>query len=145
MNITINKQKITVHPKISLTVPQSRQVKKWIEALLSGKYKQGQGVLCSNEKYCCLGVACVTTGTRIYLKGDKAEPVAFGTENDNSDVHVPFYVTKKLGIAYEDGSPRKTTESSLTSLNDNGKKFATIAKTLIKDLQTNKFGYFKQK
>ena len=30
--------------------------KKWVEALLSGKYKQGFGALCWQGKYCCLGV-----------------------------------------------------------------------------------------
>ncbi len=33
--------------------------KKWVEALRSGKYKQGKKVLRSgNEKFCCLGVLC---------------------------------------------------------------------------------------
>lgn len=36
---------------------------KWIEALKSGKYKQGKGKLRSNkEYYCCLGVACKIEG-----------------------------------------------------------------------------------
>ena len=30
---------------------------KWIEALLSGDYEQGQGQLVSNGKFCCLAVA----------------------------------------------------------------------------------------
>lgn len=36
--------------------------KKWVDALRSGKYKQGRGYLCQIEEgephYCCLGVAC---------------------------------------------------------------------------------------
>lgn len=32
--------------------------KKWIKALLSGKYKQGQYRLYEDNKYCCLGVLC---------------------------------------------------------------------------------------
>ena len=32
---------------------------KWLEALRSGKYKQGRGCLRSeNNKFCCLGVLC---------------------------------------------------------------------------------------
>lgn len=38
---------------------------KWIEALRSGKYRQGDTYLCQsddksfqNERYCCLGVLC---------------------------------------------------------------------------------------
>lgn len=30
----------------------------WIDALRSGKYKQGKGRLCSDEGFCCLGVLC---------------------------------------------------------------------------------------
>ena len=32
-------------------------VKKWIEALRSGKYEQGKGKLFKDNFYCCLGVA----------------------------------------------------------------------------------------
>lgn len=32
--------------------------KKWIEALRSGKYKQGKTLLRSANKFCCLGVLC---------------------------------------------------------------------------------------
>ena len=37
--------------------------KKWIDALRSGKFKQGSGELCNMEsnKYCCLGVLCEIT------------------------------------------------------------------------------------
>lgn len=31
---------------------------KWIQALRSGKYKQGFGVLRGEDCYCCLGVLC---------------------------------------------------------------------------------------
>lgn len=38
--------------------------KKWIAALRSGEYKQGQQTLCSyaDSKYCCLGVAAKISG-----------------------------------------------------------------------------------
>lgn len=32
--------------------------KKWLEALRSGKYKQGKGKLKRSDTYCCLGVLC---------------------------------------------------------------------------------------
>lgn len=36
---------------------------KWIEALRSGKYEQAQNELINNNnKYCCLGVACLVAG-----------------------------------------------------------------------------------
>ena len=31
---------------------------KWLVALRSGKYQQGQGYLRTGDKYCCLGVLC---------------------------------------------------------------------------------------
>lgn len=41
---------------------QTENVKKWVESLLSGKYKQDTGRLRASGKdgssYCCLGVAC---------------------------------------------------------------------------------------
>lgn len=36
--------------------------KKWVEALRSGKYKQGKEALCFGDKYCCLGVLCEIAG-----------------------------------------------------------------------------------
>lgn len=35
---------------------------KWLKALRSGKYKQGNGKLRSKDNYCCLGVLCIVTG-----------------------------------------------------------------------------------
>ena len=32
--------------------------KKWVAALRSGEYQQGQGLMCHEGKYCCLGVLC---------------------------------------------------------------------------------------
>ena len=38
-------------------------IKKWLTALRSGKYEQGKGYLKNtDEKYCCLGVACLVGG-----------------------------------------------------------------------------------
>ena len=36
---------------------------KWVEALRSGKYKQGRGQLRLGDTYCCLGVLCDIMGT----------------------------------------------------------------------------------
>ena len=42
--------------------------KKWVAALRSGKYKQGQNALMTEEgTYCCLGVACRVAGSPIEL------------------------------------------------------------------------------
>lgn len=43
-------------------MPNKKNIKKWVEALRSRKYKQGQGSLKVNAAdqtfHCCLGVAC---------------------------------------------------------------------------------------
>lgn len=42
-----------------LNVSMNADIKqRWVEALRSGQYKQGQGCLKQNDAYCCLGVLC---------------------------------------------------------------------------------------
>lgn len=45
---------------ITRTPEQKRNIRKWVRALRSGNYKQGQGTLCKYDRgefrYCCLGV-----------------------------------------------------------------------------------------
>lgn len=43
---------------------------KWIEALRSGKYKQGYGVLKTKGEYCCLGVLQELRGVEEKIVGD---------------------------------------------------------------------------
>lgn len=38
---------------------------KWVNALRSGKFEQGRGRLCIDEKYCCLGVLAKITGNLV--------------------------------------------------------------------------------
>lgn len=38
---------------------------KWVKALRSGKFKQGDGGLYYDRKYCCLGVLCTVAGIDI--------------------------------------------------------------------------------
>lgn len=39
--------------------PKKKDIQKWITALRSGKYKQGQFRLQDDDTYCCLGVSCM--------------------------------------------------------------------------------------
>lgn len=39
---------------------------KWLEALRSGKYEQGQSFLNAQDKLCCLGIGCELFATRDY-------------------------------------------------------------------------------
>lgn len=43
----------------------NEQKTNWIEALKSGKYKQTQGALQRDGKYCCLGVLQKITGCKL--------------------------------------------------------------------------------
>lgn len=50
------------NPEITIVMPKSIR-RKWLNALRSGKYKQGKGALEKDGKYCCLGVLqCVVDG-----------------------------------------------------------------------------------
>jgi hypothetical protein len=61
---------------MALTQTQKNNRKKLVTALRSGKYKQGRGLLRSNDnKFCCQGVAC-----DIFPKG---EWVTQGREDDD--------------------------------------------------------------
>ena len=49
----------------------NNNAKIWVEALRSGKFKQGKGALLTGEGYCCLGVACALyqeAGNRLAAK-----------------------------------------------------------------------------
>lgn len=54
--------------------------KRWIKALLSGKYKQGREVLKTGDgKYCCLGVLCeLYAATR---NGTRKRKIGFNKDN----------------------------------------------------------------
>lgn len=87
--------------------------KKWVKALRSGKYKQGQGYLKVNEdSYCCLGVAVVINKRHIqsnfyhYINGAHASAVP------------------KMLV----GNPcENIIVSKLSKMNDDGRSFKYIA------------------
>ena len=58
--------------------------KRWVEALRSGKYKQGKEYLKRGNKYCCLGVLC-----DLYLTDKKKE---WRVNNEGTE---PFYTCEK--------------------------------------------------
>ena len=127
---------------------------KWLEALRSGKYKQGRNVLCSvNENgdrtYCCLGVLseiAVQEGFAQSVVEDNA--IRYDCELKNgSDLGEKFTLTRRLadwaglerinppininGEVNEDGDVLCYT-MSLAELNDAGRSFNEIAQ-LIED------------
>jgi hypothetical protein len=69
-----------------------KNIRKWVKMLRSGKYKQITRQLCSNDGYCCLGVACLGAGM-------KQRANRFGAEVDV----LPNKAMRWLGI--DEGDP----------------------------------------
>lgn len=51
--VITNKEEFESRPRLPENIKDE-----WLLALKSGGYKKGIGVLCRDEKYCCLGVLC---------------------------------------------------------------------------------------
>lgn len=124
---------------------------KWVEALRSGNYEQGDGALCSvtevGEKlYCCLGVL-----THIYItehndtnfgftplrERREADKIAYvSTCGDVDTQYLPTAVRKWAGMKTEDGTLPNDIhgEDTLAGLNDCGSEFSDIA-DIIKQYQ----------
>jgi hypothetical protein len=90
---------------------------RWVRALRSGVYEQGEAVLYSVEKhlFCCLGVLCVVAG---------AEPEQIAGES----FHDPDWLEAVGADRAEQIKP--TSESHfwrLAHMNDEGKSFAVLA------------------
>lgn len=109
---------------------QSDNAIKWLEALLSGEYLQGKGVLGNEEMgYCCWGVGCKI----LDLQFDEIEEW-----NDTLYLNIGFLSGEKLGgidpvVDYEG-----VTYDDLASLNDEACfSFEKIADYLIQNCKTN--------
>lgn len=106
----------------------------WVEALESGEYAQGEGWLCADGAFCCLGVACdlaVKAGVEIAVDrrsvttrhGDRIL-----TSYGRIETRLPRLVMDWLGLASDDGCPADGGYAdSLMVMNDGGKTFAEIA------------------
>lgn len=104
-------------------------IRKWIDALRSGDYKQGRGALCSDKnKYCCLGVACELLPKKfkgIWIE-DKEDNSWNLTINGDEDAHfggdLPNEILNYIGI-------NCYIQNDLINLNDLNKlSFKQIAK-----------------
>lgn len=103
---------------------------RWVEALRSGKYKQGKHALRSGDKFCCLGVLCnlhAEDHPKIAAKED--DPTEY--LGDSSLLANP--VRQWAGMLTEDGSLDESIRicqlsfGSLAQANDNGVAFTQIA------------------
>lgn len=113
---------------------------RWVEALRSGEYKQGRGVLCRDGKYCCLGVAAEifkTDDICIRPSRDDLDELVY----DGNIAQAPDYVIEALGLWNAYGVTAGSGETSLTFLNDaKGLSFRQIAETI----ETNPEQFFKE-
>lgn len=86
---------------------------KWVEALRSGKYRQGKGRLKNNDSYCCLGVACEISGA---------------TERQiNHYAYIPKRSTVNVPTLLKSGCGVKGLICTISTMNDSGNTFLEIA------------------
>lgn len=102
---------------------------KWLDALRSGKYKQGKGLLRDrNDCFCCLGVLCDVAGMR-WIPGATEDYAPAG-----QSIYMPTPKQREeLGLSFE-------VAAHFSKRNDNGNTFRDIAheiETLIPEDEEN--------
>ena len=115
---------------------KSEFIELWLQALESGKYKQGKEYLwTTGDGYCCLGVACVIAqenGVRKIKIGQNIEEL------------LPKTMCNFLKMSADAGFKcpidyNKKEYTSLADLNDKGITFKTIAKIIREQLKEKNF------
>lgn len=102
-------------------------VEKWVKALRSGDYKQGQFNLNKDGKFCCLGVACELFKDELKLEVTviRVGRANYGATKYNGVASdLPEEVMNYLGLKSPYGNFRG---GSLAALNDVGTSFNEIA------------------
>jgi hypothetical protein len=109
--------------------PNKKNIRKWVEALRSGKFKQTSGSLKRGDAYCCLGVACEISGLftgwkLLFPYADTAETVKEGV----NETTLPRLAMDWLGVDETDPTLlKRSTPNTAAELNDYGKSFKQIA------------------
>jgi hypothetical protein len=96
---------------------------KWVAALRSGEYQQGQSQLRNGDKFCCLGVLC-----NIHSKETGTEWM--GNYYDDHEVYLPEDVMMWSELNINDPIlpfNKSSFDISLSNLNDFGSTFLEIA------------------
>jgi len=100
--------------------------RRWIAALRSGKYRQGEGCLCATAKgrtrFCCLGVlANEELDAEWVFSNDPYNPTwSLHYKGDEDDGLLPKDARRELGLSADQ-------EQDLSDMNDEGKSFREIA------------------
>ena len=116
---------------------------KWLEALRSGNYKQGQNYLHrGNDEFCCLGVLC-DLAVQEGVVGRTFDPDVDGggawvyqdaeVRYSPSDALLPAPVVEWAGLDHinpEVPTPDSDGTEALSALNDTGKSFGHIAQLI---------------
>jgi len=98
---------------------------KWLKALRSGEYKQGEGHLYQDGCYCCLGIACLIAGMSTEKMGKHA---TINAEID--DVRVPKIIKNR----YDQVNLVTTLFSMNDGLSRSRRSFKQIANWIEKNL-----------
>jgi hypothetical protein len=111
----------------------NEQVKqKWVDALRSGDYQQGQCYLRTNSGFCCLGVLCDLYGKENNVEWNLANN-GHNYEFQEFESYLPSSVRKWADLEYCN-PPVNDEESTLVRLNDSGSTFEQIADVIEKQL-----------
>ena len=103
--------------------PQIKQ--KWVSALRSGDYQQGQNYLRTDNGFCCLGVLCDLYGKENNAEWNLANN-GHNYEFQDKESHLPSSVIEWAGV--EDSNPYIIGGiGTLSGLNDKGFTFNEIA------------------
>lgn len=120
----------------------STPIEQWVEALRSGKYKQGRNYLHTEDSgehhFCCLGVLCeiarengVDVPVETIRTGHPNDPGGPGTVylygQSRSSGGLPDEVQNWVGLGTNLGNTYTPDVYSLSSRNDNGTPFDEIA------------------
>jgi hypothetical protein len=124
--------------------------KKWVKALRSGKYKQGQSWLKQYDKkgqehHCCLGVLCELYNDEMKKKHKKSlnsktledwnvTRISFNKNDQGLPSLVKKWAGMKDSLGYFIDSNDKMGQC-LADMNDIGRKFKTIANTIEKNVE----------
>src|SRR5579859_2213917 len=106
---------------------------KWLAALRSGEYEQGQNYLNSDNQFCCLGVLCDIYGKENDIAW-KVSGVGNAMSMHSSRGILPDKVRDWAELVYKDPLvqiPNSETgvpySENISTLNDSGKTFLQIA------------------
>jgi hypothetical protein len=104
----------------------------WLKALESDEFKQAIGLLENKGRFCCLGVACILAGRaglllNLVTSGHSIGELLGGNLTSQPGVQEWLGLLDACGLPY---GKVGMTETVLTKMNDSGKSFKEIAKTI---------------